>query len=214
VKRVSWLAAAVGAMVVSVGVVAYAAIPDEAGVISACYQQPSGQLRVIDAAAGESCRRNELPLSWNQKGPKGDPGPASSSGTVPLGDVTLSDGETRVLLSEGALTLTAKCRLNVLLENVVNPVPRDQIAIVVSTTQDHSVFIDLASGGNSDFGPATPETERDIVASTSPGVPGFGGSSFSAAAPDGTRLSGVLNRGVNVLGRPGKCVFGGTLFIG
>ena len=50
--------------------IAYAAVPNAAGVINACYDR-QGDLRVIDAEAGESCDRRESPLSWNQRGPSG-----------------------------------------------------------------------------------------------------------------------------------------------
>ncbi len=36
-------------------------------VINACYDK-NGSLRIV--ASGESCRNNEQPLSWNQKGPQ------------------------------------------------------------------------------------------------------------------------------------------------
>jgi hypothetical protein len=57
--------------------VAYAAIPGADGVIHSCYNassNPSGQLRVIDAAAGAKCAKNEKALDFNQRGPKGDKG--------------------------------------------------------------------------------------------------------------------------------------------
>jgi hypothetical protein len=45
-------------------------------VIHGCYQTQDGQLRVIDPAQGTTCEHGETALDWNQKGPKGDPGPA------------------------------------------------------------------------------------------------------------------------------------------
>ena len=62
-----------GAMVVlAVAAVASAAIPDsDDGEIHACYQKNEGQLRVVDAEKGVSCRPSELPLVWNQKGADG-----------------------------------------------------------------------------------------------------------------------------------------------
>ncbi len=68
--------AAVGAVVVAALViavsVAYGAIPDSNGVISACYKESGGALRVVDE--GVVCGKNEAPLSWNQQGPQGVPG--------------------------------------------------------------------------------------------------------------------------------------------
>jgi hypothetical protein len=57
--------------------VAWAGIPGSDGVINSCYNassNPSGQLRVIDAATGAKCAKNEKALTFNQIGPKGDQG--------------------------------------------------------------------------------------------------------------------------------------------
>ena len=69
------------------GVAAYAAIPDGNKVIHACYQQQSGQLRVIDTDRGDSCRPSERALQWNQQGPKGDRGPQGPPGSAGGGTV-------------------------------------------------------------------------------------------------------------------------------
>jgi len=65
------------------GGIAYAAIPDTAGVIQGCYRTSSddqkGQLRVVESAA--SCRNNELPIQWNVTGAPGARGPAGEDGT-------------------------------------------------------------------------------------------------------------------------------------
>jgi Collagen triple helix repeat (20 copies) len=37
-------------------------------------------VRVIDQEDGQRCRSNETPLSWNSKGPQGDPGPRGPQG--------------------------------------------------------------------------------------------------------------------------------------
>ncbi len=67
-----------------VGGVGYAAIPSSGtGVVSGCYEKKTGVLRVIDAQSGKTCGSWELPISWNQQGPKGDsgsPGPAGAKG--------------------------------------------------------------------------------------------------------------------------------------
>ncbi len=54
------------------GGIAWAAIPDEGGVINACYQKANGILRVVDNP--DACRGGEVSLSWNQEGPAGPPG--------------------------------------------------------------------------------------------------------------------------------------------
>jgi hypothetical protein len=50
------------------------AIPGAGGVITGCYGTNNGDLRLIDSDAGDGCRNAETPISWNQVGPKGDPG--------------------------------------------------------------------------------------------------------------------------------------------
>jgi hypothetical protein len=70
------------ALVVGVGI-ATGAIPGSDGVIHGCYNtgsNPSGQLRVIDAAAGAKCAKNEKVLDFNQQGPKGDKGDKGDQG--------------------------------------------------------------------------------------------------------------------------------------
>ena len=46
--------------------------------INACRTKVLGYVRVVSTSA--KCRRNELPLSWNTVGPKGDPGPVGPAG--------------------------------------------------------------------------------------------------------------------------------------
>jgi hypothetical protein len=90
------------ALLVAGGGAAVAAIPDsDDGEIHGCYSTrpgSTGNLRVIDAQAGETCAKGETALVWNQQGPQGPPGPtaagtASTPGTPaasPDGDLTLA----------------------------------------------------------------------------------------------------------------------------
>jgi hypothetical protein len=59
---------------------ALAAIPDEDGIIHACYDDDS--LRVIDTEATppETCTAPEVELSWNEQGPAGAPGAPGAAG--------------------------------------------------------------------------------------------------------------------------------------
>jgi hypothetical protein len=57
---------------------AAAAIPNEDGTIHACRMLKTGKLRVV--ADPGSCRPRERRLSWNIRGPKGDPGAAGVAG--------------------------------------------------------------------------------------------------------------------------------------
>ena len=68
------------AALLAVAAVAGAAIPDsDDGEIHGCYQKNQGQLRVIDAQAGQACRSSEKPLVWNQEGVQGETGPRGPS---------------------------------------------------------------------------------------------------------------------------------------
>jgi hypothetical protein len=74
------MAVAVLAPLFAAGGIAIASIPGRGGMISACYQNNGGGLRVIDTArhgnAGK-CAKSEKRLAWNQQGVqgvKGDPG--------------------------------------------------------------------------------------------------------------------------------------------
>ena len=60
--------------------IAYATIPDSAGVIHGCYRN-NGQLRVIDPSNGGACKNNETGLDWSQTGPQGPPGQNGTNGT-------------------------------------------------------------------------------------------------------------------------------------
>ncbi len=57
-------------LLVVAGIVAFASIPDSAGVINGCYATKTGALRVIDSPT-QSCAKGEIALSWNQVGPQG-----------------------------------------------------------------------------------------------------------------------------------------------
>lgn len=79
------------------GAIAYAAIPDTAGVIHGCLKPGDGKLRVIDSDT-QSCKGKETPLNWSQQGGGGSDGFA----TV-VRDVSITDVESAV----ATLTLPA-----------------------------------------------------------------------------------------------------------
>jgi len=64
------------------GGIAFASIPDSAGVIHGCYRSAAGdaqgQLRVVDDPA--RCRGNETPIQWSEQGVAGPPGPQGPPG--------------------------------------------------------------------------------------------------------------------------------------
>lgn len=84
---------AIGALLAAAGI-AYATIPDNGGVYTACYLNSNGQVRLIDPSLGSTsplghCTPNETQASWNQvgqqgpQGPKGDKGDPGTNGTSP-----------------------------------------------------------------------------------------------------------------------------------
>src|SRR4051812_4864065 len=78
------VASAVTALLV--GGIAWAAVPGRNGVISGCYNNKTGALRVIDASKGK-CPSGSTRLTWNQKGatgPKGATGVQGPQGSAPL----------------------------------------------------------------------------------------------------------------------------------
>ena len=64
-KLVPALLGAAAAMLL--GSVAWAAIPDQVGVIHACYAKPGGALRVLDSDE-DACKAHETELAWSQAG--------------------------------------------------------------------------------------------------------------------------------------------------
>ncbi len=80
------ISAGVAVVALAAAGMAYASIPDSAGVIHGCYSKasststPPGSLRVIDTGLGQSCGLNEVALSWNQQGVKGATGPQGPLG--------------------------------------------------------------------------------------------------------------------------------------
>lgn len=51
------------------GGAAYAMIPSTSGLVSGCYSNRNGALRVIDAEAGAACVKGETAISWSQNAP-------------------------------------------------------------------------------------------------------------------------------------------------
>jgi hypothetical protein len=79
--RKGLVATGVALAVVVTGSAVRASIPDSGtGVISGCYRDANGSLRVIDAEAGQTCGSSETPLIWNQLGPPGPEGPQGPAG--------------------------------------------------------------------------------------------------------------------------------------
>jgi Collagen triple helix repeat (20 copies) len=80
-----------GVLVALAGTVAFASIPDSAGVIHACFKTNNGQLRVIDSAT-QQCRKGETAISWNQAGLPGPQGPQGIQGLTGAAGATGATG--------------------------------------------------------------------------------------------------------------------------
>jgi hypothetical protein len=80
-------AIALTALVVALGGVAYATIPDSNGTIHGCAQRSNGNLRVVESSS--DCRNSEQALDWNQQGRPGAPG-SSVAYDEQTGEVTTS----------------------------------------------------------------------------------------------------------------------------
>ena len=79
-KRFVRVTAAVGAGVLlfAGSTTAATPIPDASGTVHGCYQKKAGNVRVV--ASESECRSSEVPISWNQQGPKGDKGDQGPQG--------------------------------------------------------------------------------------------------------------------------------------
>lgn len=76
-------------LVIALGGVAEATIPDSSGVIHSCYRTHTsffgpeqGSMRVIDTAKGQTCDPGETALSFNQTGPQGAQGATGVTGAT------------------------------------------------------------------------------------------------------------------------------------
>lgn len=82
--------------------IAWATIPDGAGVIHACYSSSDKILRVVDSGG---CAKGEAPVSWSTnaiqgvQGPQGDQGAKGDTGLQGRAGVTFAQGQ-------GALVVT------------------------------------------------------------------------------------------------------------
>lgn len=94
--RATAIAVATVLMVVLVGGLSWASIPDSTtGEITGCYSNANGSLRVIDAEAGAVCSGTETEVVWSQAGP---PGPGVAEPQVVTSEVVIPAGarETRI----------------------------------------------------------------------------------------------------------------------
>ena len=141
--RLHVLVAVAAALALTAGIgVASGAIPSSDGKINACQAKVGGfrYLRLLDS--GESCRSGEKPLSWNQKGPKGDPGPQGPAGPKGTGFAKLTMRQATPLAPPGTHSFQSACKTGEKVTGGAGFIPADpEGAAVIST----SVDLDLRS---------------------------------------------------------------------
>ena len=74
------LGAIVGIGTLGAAGIAVAGIPGQDGIISGCYNNTNGGLRLIDRSSGDACKTGETAIQWNEAGPQGPSGPAGPVG--------------------------------------------------------------------------------------------------------------------------------------
>lgn len=102
---------AVISLMIASASVAYAAVPDSAGVIHGCITTRTGALRVIDTEttpAGTCSSGKERPITWNVQGIQGAPGqPGADGDPGPAG--TISATYVRTTNAGSAASATVTC---------------------------------------------------------------------------------------------------------
>ena len=125
---------------------------------------------------------------------------------------TIDEG-TREMVKVGPFTLTARCTLN---ETIGGVAGQDLADIIISTTQAKSAF-----DGEDLLGSLDPGDNIETRQFVNTAVAASGDAKFEASS-DGLAMGGdgivyikgsYLFAGVNVAGQPGKCKFGGYLFL-
>jgi hypothetical protein len=156
------------ALMVALGGVAFAAIPDSNGTIHGCFQKSNGDLRVVEASS--NCRSSENPLNWNVQG----------GGRMAAG-VGLSDNAREFLA-----------------DPVSNPDPSPKISAQITTTSAGRLLITAPSGGVSWVCPSDGPTchpSQGFYLDGQP-IPGtgwdFGPDGLSPGSGAGTVLLGPL----------------------
>ena len=152
------------ALVAAVGVAA-GAIPDSGGTINACYTKVGGVVRVVDTERNQHCvSAVENDISWGQRGPQGDSGPAGTTGQ----DAQTAFSTGGIFGGPGsAFTAVPGMKLTVdVPENAVLYVSTDGGMGLIDTSSDKFALIDV--GIAVDDATPTPGSYRRTLLHSSP----------------------------------------------
>jgi hypothetical protein len=125
---------------------------------------------------------------------------------VDLPRFTLTNGQTRVILTSGPFKYTASCD--------INNAGTDVAQILISSTENHSAFDGIAI--NSDLLTSAPDTARlHVYVETPTGKAAFKAEDDgTAVAPSGSEIRSITwYAGINLFNTTGRCTFGGFAII-
>jgi hypothetical protein len=130
----------------------------------------------------------------------------SRSTIVDLPRLTLTDGQSKLILTSGPFKYTARCD--------INTAGVDSADIMISTTESHSAFD--GDDINSDMSSSSPESSRHHAHLEGPTrKPAFKAEDDgTAVAPGGSEVRSITwYVGVNLFNTTGRCYFGGFSII-
>lgn len=125
---------------------------------------------------------------------------------VDLPRFTLTDGQTRVVLTRGPFTYTATCD--------INSGGTDTAQILIASTENHSAFDGIEI--NSDLLTSAPDTARHhAYVETPTGKPVLKAEDDgTAVAPSGNEIRSITwYVGINLFNTAGRCTFGGFAIV-
>jgi hypothetical protein len=161
-------------------------LPDSNGVIHACYKPTDGSLRLVSSEA--DCKKAERPLSWNQQGPKGDPGELSLAGQVcPPGEfVSGFDTDAKIICNAPPIT----CPVNAS-DDVYVDADADPAAVVEATgvNKPAACRFPTITAAISNLNSRSVTGGRIILSGATGDPASFTDESFPLVMPEGTLLT-------------------------
>jgi hypothetical protein len=152
------VAGIVAILAVAASATAFAAIPDENGVIHGCYNTKSGALRVTNTSVNGpslSCANTETGLNWDQTGPAGPQGvPGAQGAPGPKGDPGPSDAY--VALAAGPYDPVVTLSLGAKVVATLNlPAGKDLVSakawLHIADASNNTCKLNLPNGGGFDW---------------------------------------------------------------